>query len=289
MQILELEISKLFVGDTNVRKNVGDISELAASVKINGILQPLVVRPSGKRYEVIVGSRRLEAARTANLKKVPVVVSNFNDDEAVIVSLTENVQRRAIDPEEEYDALVKLREMGSGLEQPRYQTDEELAKAIGKSRQHVTDVMKAVEVVRVIRDRTKSDIAVKQSPSAAERSKGVLPVGQATLLHSAEQSQSVQDMPEKRRARKLGELADTIAPLPRDRAAKVVEHFVLSPEKPMDVIKQEAMSSHVSAVTVSLEPRVAEALKRASQERGISMETVAAMAIEVWLKGWKYL
>jgi hypothetical protein len=57
----------------------------------------------------------------------------------------------------------------------------------------------------------------------------------------------------------------------------------------MDVIKQEAISSHVSTLTVSLEPRVAEALKRASQERGISMETVAAMAIEVWLKGWKYL
>lgn len=289
MQIFELEISKLFIGETNVRKKVGDVSELVTSVKANGILQPLVVRPSGKRYEVVIGSRRLEAAKIANLKKVPVVVSNLDDYQAVVVSLIENVQRRAIDPEEEYDALVKLREMGSALEQPRYQTDDDLAKAIGKSRQHVTDVMKAVEVVRVIRDNVKTDISVKQSPSAAERSRGVLPVGQATLLHSAEQSQTVQDLSEKKRARKLDELAGTIAPLPRDRAAKVVEHFILSPEKPMELIKQEAITSHVSTVTVSLEPRVAEALKKASQERGISMETVAAMAIEVWLKGWKYL
>lgn len=289
MKSTEVQTSKLFVGETNVRKGVGDVGELVDSIKAVGVLQPLVVRRSGKKYEVVVGSRRLEAARIAGLKKVPVNVTDLTDDEAVVVSLTENIQRATIDPEEEYDAFMKLREIGSRFDRPKYQRDEELGKLVGKSRQHVAEVIKAVEAIRGIRKQVKTEITVKQAPSPIERQRGVLPLSQATLLHSAEQSRTVQRLPEKMRAQKLEKLAETIAPLPRESAQRVVEHFVMRPERPIEKIKEEAVYSHVSNVVVSLDPRVADALRKAAQDRGTTMESLAAMAVEVWLKGWKYL
>jgi len=117
----------------------------------------------------------------------------------------------------------------------------------------------------------------------------VLPLSQATLLHTAELSRTVQRLPEKTRAQKLEALAETIAPLPRDSAQRVVEHFVMRPERPIEKIKEEAVYSHVTNVTISLDPRVADALRKAAQDRGTTMENLAAMAVEVWLKGWKYL
>jgi ParB family chromosome partitioning protein len=285
----ELETHKLFIGDVNVRKNTGNVDDLAESIKEKGMLQPLIVRPSGNKYEVVVGSRRLEAAKQAGLKKVPAVVTELDDDEAVTISLTENIQREAINPEEEYDAFLKLRQIGSHFDPPRYQTDEEIAEVIGKSRRHVSEIVRAVSVIKEIRSRTKSKISVKQGPSIYEREKGVLPVGQAALLARAEQSRTVQELSEKKKARKLEELAETIAPLPKQRAERVVEHFVMSPERPMDSIKQEAMSSHVSTLTISLEPPVADALRKAATDKGMTMEKLAAMAIELWLKSWKYL
>jgi ParB/RepB/Spo0J family partition protein len=289
MKIAELDTKTLFIGTTNVRKSPGDVGDLVESVREKGVLEPLIVRPSGKRYEVIVGSRRLEASRIVGLKKVPAVVAEFADDEAVAISLMENVQREAIDPEEEYDAFQKLMEIGSRFSRPKYQSEEELAKVVGKSRTHVHEVIKAVEVIRGIRSKVKTDISVKNAPSAAERSKGVLPISQASMLREAEKSQFVQELPPKQRAKRLEQLAGTIAPLSKDKAEKVVEHFVMNPVRPIEKVKEEAFIAHVSSLTVSLEPRVADALRKAAVDKGTTMESLGAMAIEVWLKGWKYI
>ncbi|MDG6938107.1 MAG: ParB/RepB/Spo0J family partition protein, partial [Nitrososphaerota archaeon] len=207
--IVSVEISKLFVGKTNVRKSPGDVGDLVDSVKEKGILEPVLARPIGGRYELVVGSRRFEAAKIAGLKKMPSIVRPMTDEEAIIVSLVENIQRRDIEPEEEYDAILALKKAN-----PRaYGTSEQVARALGKSRRYVEDRISAVEVVRNIRRETRADITVKQAPLPKERKEGVLPVRHATFLHRAEEASTVQELPKRERATQLKELAETIAPM----------------------------------------------------------------------------
>jgi ParB/RepB/Spo0J family partition protein len=281
---MSVEISKLYVGKTNVRKSPGDVGDLVDSVREKGILEPVIARPIGGRYELVVGSRRFEAAKIAGLKKVPAVVRPMTDEEAIIVSLVENIQRRDIEPEEEYDAIVALRKVN-----PRaYGSSDQLAKALGKSRRYVEDRISAVEAVRTIRKESGPGITVKQSPLASERQRGVLPVKHATFLQRAEEAQSVQDLPRRERASQLKELAETIAPLPRPEAENVVSHFVMAPQRPMEDIKKEVSYLHAVKLEILLDPRVADALRRAAEERNTTMEAVASLAIHSWLRQQKY-
>lgn len=282
---MSVELSKLFVGKTNVRKSPGDVGDLVDSVKQKGILEPVLARPIGGRYELVVGSRRFEAARIAGLKRIPAIVRPMTDEEAIIVSLVENIQRRDIEPEEEYDAIVLLRKAN-----PRaYGSPDQIAKALGKSRRYVDDRINAVEAVRSIRRESKgAEITVKQAPLARERKKGVLPVKHATFLHRAEEAQTVQDLPKRERASQLKELAQTIAPMPTPEAENVVSHFVMAPQRPVEDIKNEVSYLHAVKLEILLDPRVADGLRRAAEERNTTMEAVASLAIHSWLRQQRY-
>ena len=282
--LLEIEISKIFVSGVNVRRHPGDVDELMLSIEQKGILEPLLVRPADDRFEVVVGSRRFEAAKRLGIKKVPAVSRAMTDEEALIVSLAENVQRRDIEPEEEYDAMFKLRRLNPVL----YASTDELARAIGKSRQYVEDRIAAVQTVRNLRKTGHSRISVKQAPTPKERKEGVLPIKHATYLHKAEEAPRVQQIPEERRARKLSALAETIAELPRPEAQKVVEHFVMAPQRPMQEIRRESETLRAVKLELLLDPRVADGLRRAAEERQTTMEAMAVLAIHGWLRQNKY-
>lgn len=279
-----VETSKLFVGKTNVRKSPGDVGDLVDSIKEKGILEPVLARPIGGRYELVVGSRRFEAAKIVGLKKVPAVVRPMTDEEAIIVSLVENIQRRDIEPEEEYDAIMALRKVNPRV----YGTSEQVAKALGKSRRYVDDRINAVEAVRSIRKETKADITVKQAPLPKERERGVLPVKHATFLHRAEEAETVQELPKRERATQLKELAQTIAQLPTPEAENVVSHFVMAPARPVEDIKREVAYLHAVKLEILLDPRVADGLRRAAEERNTTMEAVASLAIHSWLRQQRY-
>jgi len=282
--VMAVEVSKLFVGKTNVRKSPGDVGDLVDSVREKGILEPVLARPIGGRYELVVGSRRFEAAKIAGLKRIPAIVRPMTDEEAIIVSLVENIQRRDIEPEEEYDAIVALRKVN-----PRaYGSSEQLAKALGKSRRYVDDRINAVEAVRNIRRETRAEITVKQAPLPKERNEGVLPVKHATFLHRAEESPSVQELPRRERATQLKELAETIAPMTTPEADSVVSHFVMAPQRPMEDIKKEVSYLHAVKLEVLLDPRVADGLRRAAEERNTTMEAMATLAIHSWLRQQRY-
>jgi len=281
---MQVDLAKLFVGKTNVRKNPGHVGDLVDSVKQKGVLEPVLARPVGGRYELVVGSRRFEAAKIAGLKRIPAVVRPMTDEEAIIVSLVENIQRRDIEPEEEYDAITSLMKMN-----PRaYGTVEQLAKAIGKSRRYVDDRINAVEAVRSIRKQSGSEITVKQAPLQAERKEGVLPVKHATFLHRAEEAPAVQELPRRERASKMKELAETIAPLPRPEAENVVSHFVMAPQRPVEDIRKEVSTLRAVKLEILLDPRVADGLRRAAEERNTTMEAVASLAIHSWLRQQQY-
>jgi len=283
--LLQVETSRVFVSGVNVRRSPGDVVDLMKSIGEEGILEPLLVRPVDGRYELIVGSRRFEAAKRLGMKEVPAVVRTMGDEDALIISLVENIQRRDVDPEEEYDALMKLKRLNPAL----YSTTDQLAEAIGKSRQYVEDRVAAVEAVNTIRRGTKSVIAVRQSPTMEERKEGVLPISHAGFLHKAEEAPEVQKLSEEKRARRLSALADTIAELPAPEARRVVEQFVKAPQKPMDEIKRETEALRASKIEVTLDPQVAAGLKKVAEEREMTVEAVAALAIRAWLRLNKYI
>jgi ParB family transcriptional regulator, chromosome partitioning protein len=281
---MSIDVPRIFVGPTNVRKTPGDVGDLVESIRSKGVLEPVIVRPSGARYELVVGSRRFEAAKILGLKKMPALVRQMTDEEAIIISLVENIQRRDVEPEEEYDAIVALRRVN-----PRaYASPEQIAKALGKSRRYIEDRISAVEAVRTIRRESGSGITVRQGPVQAERKKGVLPVKHATFLQRAEESPSVQELPKKERASQLRELAETIAPMPAPEAENVVSHFVMAPQRPVEDIKKEVAYLHAVKLEILMDPRVAEALRRVAEERNTTMEAIATLAIHSWLRQQGY-
>ncbi|MDR2745414.1 MAG: ParB/RepB/Spo0J family partition protein [Desulfovibrio sp.] len=114
--------------------------ELAESIKIQGIIQPLLVRPAGENaWEIVAGERRWRAAREAGLREVPVYVRNLPDQEIMIAALTENLQREDLNPIEEAQALEKLQEI-------LQLTQEALADRLGKSRTAITNALRLLKL-----------------------------------------------------------------------------------------------------------------------------------------------
>ena len=114
------------------RQIMGDLSELIASISEKGILEPLVVRPRGDRFQIVAGERRYQAAVQAGLRELPVVVREVDDTELIELALIENLQRKDLTPFEEAEALEGLAE-GCGY------THEDLARRLGKSRTSITE------------------------------------------------------------------------------------------------------------------------------------------------------
>ena len=118
------------------RFDADQISELVASIREQGILQPILVRPIGsERFEIVAGERRWRAAQKAGLHEVPVVVREFSDEEALQIAIIENVQRQDLSPIEEARAYKRLAEQWD-------HTQEQVAKLVGKSRPHVANLMR---------------------------------------------------------------------------------------------------------------------------------------------------
>ncbi|PZO79611.1 MAG: chromosome partitioning protein ParB [Sphingomonas hengshuiensis] len=121
------------------------LDELAESISARGVIQPIVVRPHGKGYQIVAGERRWRAAQRARLHEVPVVVREFTDAETMEIALVENIQRRdltAIEEAEGYRRLID--EFGH--------TQEALANLVAKSRSHVTNLLRLLELPKPIQD-----------------------------------------------------------------------------------------------------------------------------------------
>lgn len=118
------------------------LADLVLSIKEKGVLQPLLVRlnPNKKGgYELIAGERRFRASKMAGLKEIPAIIKDFSDKDALEVALIENLQREDLNPLEEAEAYKRL------LEEFKY-TQEELSKVIGKSRSHLSNMMRLIDL-----------------------------------------------------------------------------------------------------------------------------------------------
>lgn len=113
--------------------------ELVESVKIHGILQPLLVREVGSKFELIAGERRLRAAIAADLPEVPVIILDIDDREALEIALIENIQRSDLTALEEATGFQRLIE-------DHGHTQEDVAQAVGKSRSHVANTLRLLSL-----------------------------------------------------------------------------------------------------------------------------------------------
>lgn len=134
----DLSINSLQVGKYQPRRDMAAqaLDELANSIHAQGIIQPLVVRETGhQKYEIIAGERRWRAAKIVGLQQVPCLIKNVEDDAAIAIALIENIQRENLNAMEEAIALKRL------LEEFEL-THSEVAKAVGKSRTTVSNLLR---------------------------------------------------------------------------------------------------------------------------------------------------
>lgn len=110
------------------------LAELTESIRTHGVLEPIIVRPAGDGYELVVGERRWRAAQRAGLSEIPSVVRELTDQEAAVIALVENLQREDLDPIEEAKAFKRLLDLNM--------TQEEVAAQVGKSRPAVANSLR---------------------------------------------------------------------------------------------------------------------------------------------------
>lgn len=145
-EINRLPLTALQAGKYQPRQKMEAVAlqELAESIREQGVMQPLLVRlVAPGKYEIIAGERRFRAATLAGLKEVPVLVSGANDQAAAAMALVENMQREDLNPLEESQGLVRL------IEEFGY-THEQAAKAVGKSRSAVTNLLRLNQLAKPV-------------------------------------------------------------------------------------------------------------------------------------------
>ncbi|HJO35214.1 MAG TPA: ParB/RepB/Spo0J family partition protein [Gammaproteobacteria bacterium] len=143
----QLAVDRLVPGRYQPRQQFDEAAlvELADSIRAQGLVQPVVVRPSSEdRYEIIAGERRWRAAQLAGLHELPCVVRRLDDRAALAVALVENVQRENLTALEEAEALARLRHEFE-------LTHQEVAEAVGRSRVAVTNLLRLLELEAPVR------------------------------------------------------------------------------------------------------------------------------------------
>lgn len=141
--VRQVRIAELKESPTNPRKLFGDLSEMAESIKAQGVLVPLLAREVKGELELVFGHRRLRAAKLAGLKEVPVIVRDMDDVEVLEAQITENLEREDVHPLELAEGYERL--MGHGM------NADEVASRLGISRSSVFTTMKLLDLVPAVR------------------------------------------------------------------------------------------------------------------------------------------
>ena len=141
IQVDEIEITLISPRENQPRKSFDPqlLQELADSIREHGVLQPILIRPIGNRYEIVAGERRWRAAGMAGLENLPALIREMEDAEVAEISLIENLQRDDLSVIEEALAYRNL------MEEYRH-TQESLAQTVGKSRSYITNTMRLLSL-----------------------------------------------------------------------------------------------------------------------------------------------
>ncbi|MGB4131078.1 MAG: ParB/RepB/Spo0J family partition protein [Tepidanaerobacteraceae bacterium] len=145
--VQEIDIKKIVANEKQPRRGFDEskLEELADSMKQHGVLQPVILRKKGNKYELVAGERRWRAAAKAGIEKIPAIVRELNDSDVMEIALIENLQREDLNPIEEAMAYKRLMD-DFGL------TQEELSKRVGKSRSQIANTVRLLNLDKEIQD-----------------------------------------------------------------------------------------------------------------------------------------
>jgi ParB family chromosome partitioning protein len=146
-EILSLPLDQIHRSPHQPRQDFDEVAlaELAASIRANGILQPIIVRPGAMGYEIVAGERRARAARQAGLEAIPAIVRRYTDEDTLVLSLVENIQRadlNAIDRASAYRRLVSHLKV----------TQEEIARRLGLDPSSVSNMIRLLDLPNEVQD-----------------------------------------------------------------------------------------------------------------------------------------
>lgn len=151
--VVQLPLAKVQANPDQPRKIFDEaaLDELADSLKVHGVIQPILVRPKGEIYEIIAGERRYRAAQLAGLATVPAIICSYTDEERAEVALIENLQREDLNVVEEaraYEDIIRAQ----GL------TQDQLAQKVGRSRSHIANILRLLRLPQRVLDCLGQDI-----------------------------------------------------------------------------------------------------------------------------------
>lgn len=144
-RIRMIPLEKIDPNPHQARCELGNIGELQDSIKSKGILEPILVRAKGSRFEIIAGERRFIAAKNIGLKELPCIDMDVEDNEAMEIALIENLQRKDLDVFEEADGLQAL----ADIHQYHHQ---QISEKIGKARSTITEILSVAKIPKNVRD-----------------------------------------------------------------------------------------------------------------------------------------
>ena len=181
--VTQVNISDISENSLQPRTNYDDekLTELISSIKENGVLQPILVRPKGAGFEVIAGERRLRAVKALKIEQVPVIVKDVTDQEALVLALVENIQRQELNAIEEAHAFQRL------ISEFNF-TQDAVAQSVGKNRSSISNIVRLLKL-----------------PAEIQKSvfDGILSEGHARTLLGVENAQEQKKLFEQTVARQL--------------------------------------------------------------------------------------
>ena len=151
--LVELDIDRIQRGKYQPRQNFDQdaLQELADSIRAQGIVQPVVVRPEGGHFELVAGERRWRAAQLAGLQKIPAVVRELDSKSAAAIALIENIQREDLNPLEEAQAFLRLIEEFD-------LTHQQVADSVGRSRATVSNLLRLLDLADPVKDQVNKSL-----------------------------------------------------------------------------------------------------------------------------------
>ena len=147
-KIEKINLNKITIGNYQPRTNFDEteLVELANSIKEHGVIQPIIVRKNNDdTYQIIAGERRFRASQIANLREIPAIVKKFSNQDALEIAIIENIQRTDLSVTEEASGYQKL------IEEFSY-TQDQIAQKVGKSRSHITNLLRLLNLPQKVRD-----------------------------------------------------------------------------------------------------------------------------------------
>ncbi len=242
-QMIDLDL--LDANPNQPRRAMGDLNDLISSIKEKGLLEPVLVRRTGTRFQIIAGERRYHASRAAGLRQIPCIEMEVDDRGVMEISLIENLQRKDLSPFEESDAVLRLCEEFS-------YTHDKVAQKLGKSRSSVTELLSIARIPEEVREICRrADISSKSLLIEIARRNTVEEM--AELATAAGSDRLSRD---DARRMKQGAPADPAAPGSPDKLAEADRPFTFrfhSPERRFSVkLKFERSEIHKDEIVQAL-------------------------------------